>query len=40
MAFFIEFLKTAGVFDNFVKDCPLVYTSNNGLFCLSNGYRQ
>ena len=29
MAFFIEFLKTAGVFDNFVKDCPLVYTSNN-----------
>ena len=29
MAFFIEFLKTAEVFDDFVEDCPLVYTSNN-----------
>ncbi len=29
MAFFIEFLKTSGLFENWVKDCPLQYTSAN-----------
>ncbi|MHB8549948.1 MAG: hypothetical protein ACYDB8_03125 [Acidiferrobacterales bacterium] len=27
--FFIEFLKVSGLFDAWVKDCPLVYASNN-----------
>jgi len=30
MPFFIEFLKTAGLFDSWIEDCPLVYSSNNG----------
>lgn len=29
MPFFIEFLKTAELFDSWVEDCPLVYLSNN-----------
>lgn len=29
MAFFIEFLKTSGQFENWVNDCPLEYTSPN-----------
>src|SRR5712691_346908 len=29
MAFFIEFLKISGLFENWVKDCPLQYTSPN-----------
>ena len=29
MAFFIEFLKTSGLFDKWVEDCPLHYTSGN-----------
>src|SRR5271154_5144897 len=29
MAFFIEFLKTSGRFEAWVKDCPLHYTSRN-----------
>jgi len=29
MAFFVEFLKTAGLFDRWVEDCPLSYVSNN-----------
>jgi len=29
MPFFIEFLKTSGLFDNWVDDCPLAYTSPN-----------
>jgi hypothetical protein len=29
MPFFIEYLKTSGLFDRWVEDCPLVYTSNN-----------
>src|SRR6266478_8162548 len=29
MAFFIEFLKTSGLFDQWVEDCPLHYTSGN-----------
>src|SRR5271165_492711 len=29
MAFFIEFLKTSGLFENWVNDCPLRYTSAN-----------
>src|SRR6266508_176463 len=29
MPFFIEFLKTSGLFDSWVKDCPLEYTSPN-----------
>ena len=29
MAFFIEFLKISGQFDEWVKDCPLEYTSPN-----------
>src|SRR5215475_5195198 len=29
MPFFIEYLKTSGVFENWVKDCPLQYTSPN-----------
>jgi transposase len=29
MPFFIEFLKTSGLFDGWVKDCPLRYTSPN-----------
>jgi Transposase DDE domain group 1 len=29
MAFFIEFLKTSGLFDAWVSDCPLRYTSPN-----------
>src|SRR5271166_3390451 len=29
LPFFIDFLKTAGLFDAFVADCPLHYTSPN-----------
>jgi hypothetical protein len=29
LAFFIEFLKTGGLFDAWVDDCPLSYTSGN-----------
>jgi hypothetical protein len=29
MPFFIEFLKTSGLFENWVNDCPLQYTSAN-----------
>jgi Transposase DDE domain group 1 len=29
MAFFVEFLKTAGLWDAFVKDCPLRWESHN-----------
>jgi hypothetical protein len=29
MAFFIEFLKTSGLFDKWVEECPLKYTSRN-----------
>jgi len=29
MAFFIEFLKTSGLFDEWVNECPLEYTSPN-----------
>src|SRR5664279_956342 len=29
MPFFIEFLKTSGLFDKWVADCPLRYTSAN-----------
>ena len=29
MPFFIEFLKTSGLFDQWVEDCPLRYTSPN-----------
>ncbi len=29
MPFFIEFLKTSGLFDKWVEDCPLRYTSAN-----------
>lgn len=29
MPFFIEFLKTSGLFEEWVKDCPLEYTSPN-----------
>ena len=29
MAFFIEFLKTGGLFDKWVEECPLKYTSRN-----------
>src|SRR5271157_4113175 len=29
LPFFIDFLKTAGLFDTFVADCPLHYTSPN-----------
>jgi hypothetical protein len=29
MPFFIEYLKTSGVFENWVKDCPLQYASPN-----------
>lgn len=29
MPFFIEFLKTSGLFDKWVADCPLRYTSGN-----------
>lgn len=29
MPFFIEFLKTSGLFDEWVADCPLHYTSGN-----------
>lgn len=29
MHFFIEFLKTSGLFDKWVEDCPLRYTSAN-----------
>jgi hypothetical protein len=27
--YFIEFLKTSGLFDQYVEDCPLHYTSGN-----------
>lgn len=30
MPFFIEFLKTSGLFENWVNDCPLQYRSPNG----------
>ena len=30
MAFFIEFLTTSGLFDQWVGDCPLNYNSPNG----------
>ena len=29
MPFFIEFLKASGLFDQWVEDCPLHYTSGN-----------
>src|SRR5229473_8651523 len=29
MVFFIEFLEISGLFENWVKDCPLQYTSPN-----------
>src|ERR1017187_5168716 len=29
IVFFIDFLKTSGLFDKFVEDCPLSYTSAN-----------
>ena len=29
MPFFIEFLKTSGLFDKWVEECPLHYTSGN-----------
>ena len=29
LAFFVEFLKTAGLWDGWVKDCPVTYTSPN-----------
>jgi Transposase DDE domain group 1 len=29
MPFFVEFLKTSGLFDKWVEDCPLHYTSGN-----------
>ena len=29
LAFFIEFLKTTGLFEGWVEDCPLQYTSPN-----------
>src|SRR6266700_2528663 len=29
MPFFIEFLKISGLFDKWVEDCPLHYTSGN-----------
>src|SRR3984893_18557341 len=29
MPFFIEFLKTSGLFDKWVEDCPLHYSSGN-----------
>jgi len=29
LAFFVEFLKNAGVFDDWVGDCPLSYSSPN-----------
>src|SRR6202165_919021 len=29
MPFFIEFLKTSGLFEDWVRDCPLQYTSPN-----------
>ncbi len=29
LLFFIEFLKVSGLFDAWVKDCPLIYSSNN-----------
>ena len=29
LPFFIEFLKTGGLFDKFVEDCPLSFSSNN-----------
>jgi hypothetical protein len=29
LVFFVEFLKTAGIFDAWVKGCPLYYTSHN-----------
>ena len=29
LPFFIEFLKVSGLYDSFVADCPLRYTSNN-----------
>lgn len=29
IAFFVEFLKTAGLFDKWIKNCPLKYQSNN-----------
>src|SRR5713101_3594753 len=30
LPFFIEFLKTANLFDPWVKECPLSFTSPNG----------
>jgi hypothetical protein len=31
LAFFAEFLEVAGVFERWVKQCPLYYTSPNAL---------
>src|SRR5450756_1246546 len=31
MPFFIEFLKISGLFDKWVEDCPLHYTSGNAV---------
>lgn len=30
IVFFVEFMKSAGLFESWVNDCPLRYTSNNG----------
>jgi len=30
LAFFIEFLKTAGLWDGWIKECPVTYTTNPG----------
>src|SRR6201993_1296316 len=29
LPFFVDYLKTAGLFDAFIADCPLHYTSGN-----------
>lgn len=29
LGYFVQYLKTSGLFENFVSECPLFYTSNN-----------
>jgi len=50
LAYFIEFLKLSGIWENFVEECPLKYTSPNAptkseilgtiLFSVLSGHRR
>jgi hypothetical protein len=39
LPFFIEFLKQGSLFDGWVADCPLLYTSPSGMRCAAASTR-